>query len=238
VVRSVADAWSLEPIGTIKLGGREHLVPPLTFGRFQRLIASDMAGITAALTAVVKVRPPTLIERGMTRLLRWSVLRRPAVTAYLWRVVERFGLGKRMRPIPGIAPWVRLCVPTVTEAEWREHGDQRLFSQLFLMFVKAHDWSFIGDALRFGEPVEGGEVLPSKTQVTAGLLAIAKRAGYTIEALHAMHVDGFYLLVETMREEAAPREESTTMPPGIGVESDPEAIARMNALLDGATDGN
>lgn len=232
------DAWGLDPIGTLKLGDREHPVPPLTLGRFQRLLQSEPQKLAAALIDGAKPKPPTLAERGMARLLRWSVLRRPWLTRWLWKVVEAFGLGRRTWAVPAAAPWVRLCVPSVSVEEWAAHGDQRKLAALFVMFAKAHDWELVGEALRFGEPLDPGEVLPTKTEIAAGLLAVAKATNYTIEDLSAMRVDGFYLLVETLRSQRPPVEENGTMPSGIGVETDPEALARVNAILEGATRGN
>ncbi len=174
------------------LGGRDHPVPPLSLGRFQRLLGLDHSAFTTALAG--------------------------GDTAAAW-------------------PFVAVCCPGVTRGEWEEWGGQREVAQLFLLFVEAHDWTAIGEAIRFGEPMEDGETLPTRTEITAGLLSIAKATGYTIEALHSMRVDGFYLLVETLREGRPPVEENGTMPAGIGVESDPEALARVNAILEGATRG-
>ncbi len=237
MTQGVVDAWSLDPIGTVTLGDREHPVPPLSLGRFQRLLQSEPQKLAAALLDGAKPKPPTLAERGMARLLRWSVLRRPWLTRWLWGVVEACGLGKRTWAVPAAAPWVRLCVPSVSDEEWAEHGDQRKLAALFVMFAKAHDWELVGDALRFGEPLDQGEVLPTKTEIAAGLLAVAKATNYTIESLSSMRVDGFYLLVETLRSQRPAVEENGTMPDGIGVESDPEALARVNAILEGATRG-
>jgi hypothetical protein len=192
VVRSVSEAWSLDPIGSLRLGQVDHPVPPLTFARFQRLLGLDHAAFTTALA-------------GGDTAAAWS--------------------------------FVTVCCPGVTRGEWEEWGGQREVARLFLLFVEAHGWSAIGEAIRFGETMEDGETLPTRTEITAGLLSIAKATGYTIEALYAMRVDGFYLLVETLREGRPPVEEPGTMPAGIGVETDPEALARVSAILEGATRG-
>ena len=198
---SVADAWSLAPIGEVRLGARVVPVPPLTFGRFQRLLGSEPEKIAAALAGDGAALARTRAERAMDAALRWSIIRAPRLTKYLWRIVDQFGLGLRHVRVPDAARWVAICVPGVTENEWRARGTQRLVAHLFLMFCRAHEWAMIADAIRFGEPQEEGEVLPSRTHIVSGLLAMAKATGYTVEALNEMRVDGFYLLTETLRSQ-------------------------------------
>ena len=211
---TVADAWSLAPIGELRLGERVFPVPPLTFGRFQRLIGAEPEKIAAALVVETPPARRTLAERGMDRALRWSILHTPRLTRWLWRVVDLFGLGVRHVPVPEAARWVAICVPGVTEADWRKHGTQRHVAQLFLVFGRAHDWGFIADAIRLGEPLDDGEQLPSLTEITAGLVAVGKATGYTIEALTEMRLDGFYRLVDALREQRAP-EPGGELPLGI-----------------------
>lgn len=232
MVRGVSEAWSLEPIGKVKLGPREHPVPPLTFGRFQRLLASEPQKILAALVETAHVKGQTVTERLMERALRWAILRHPRVTPRLWQLVELFGLGKRHRPMPGVEPWVRICVPTVEPGEWEKHGGAQAFCALFLMFARAHDWEFISEAIRFGEPAAPGEIIPTRTQVTAGLMAVAKEAGYTIEELHAMRLDGFYTLVEAIREQ---HEDQTREEGGLDSlerTAAPDRVEALTALTD------
>ena len=196
MVRGVADAWALEPIGSLRLGERDYAIPPLTFARFQRLLGLDAPGLV----------------QGMAG----------GDIAAAW-------------------PWAEVCMPGITRAEWEEHATKATVALAVLAFAKAHDWEFIGEAIRFGEPQEPGEKLPTQIDVTSGLLAVAKQSGHRIEDLLAMRPEGFYLIVESIRqqtEDARPRETNATMPPGIGVETDPEAVAKMNALLEGATDGD
>lgn len=166
---TVADAWSLAPIGELRLGERVFPVPPLTFGRFQRLIGADHSGATA-------------------------------------RLMEH--------DAAGFAEVAAIVVPGITEADWREHASTMTALHLFALFAEAHDWKFIADAIRLGEPLEEGEEIPSLTQVTAGLVAVGKATGYTIEGLTGMRVDGFYLLVDALREQRAP-EPGGELPMGI-----------------------
>ena len=223
MARSVADAWSLEPLGVLRLGEREHPIPPLTFGRFQRLVGSEPHKAIGAIVGNGASRKQTRVEWLMERALRWSIRRAPRLTRHLWWIVDRFGLGQRRVPVPEVAPIVSICVPTVTEAEWKLHGTSRHVVDLFLMFGRAHDWAAIADAIRFGEPPEPGEEMPDRTQIVAGLLAVAKATGYTVEALHAMRVDGFYLLVESLRGQRERGEpEETVLPPGVTVQGGDE----------------
>lgn len=152
---AVADAWSLAPIGEVRLGDRVVPVPPLTFGRFQRLLGVSHVEATERLVA---------------------------------------------RDASALAEIAAIVVPGITEAEWREHASTVTALHLFSLFVGAHDWSFIADAIRLGEPVEDGEEIPTLPQVVAGLIAVAKGSGETVERLVEMRVDGFYLLVEALRE--------------------------------------
>lgn len=65
---SLAAAFDTRPLGTLVLGGREFPVPPLTFGRFQRLLALDMGQLVVAipefaaeaLVDVVKIVAPDI----------------------------------------------------------------------------------------------------------------------------------------------------------------------------------
>lgn len=64
----LADAFDSRPLGTLTLGGREYAIPPLTFGRFQRLLGQDMARLVAeiptfaaeALTGTVAIVAPEI----------------------------------------------------------------------------------------------------------------------------------------------------------------------------------
>lgn len=156
---TVADAWSLVPIGELRLGERVFPVPPLTFARFQRLLTVDHAAATAQLAA---------------------------------------------HDAAAFAEIAAIVVPGITEADWRECASTLTALHLFALFVGAHDWTLIAEAIRLGEPVEPGESIPTLQQITAGLIAVGKATGYTIEALTAMRVDGFYLLVDAIREERGP----------------------------------
>lgn len=151
---SVADAWSLAPIGEVRLGARVVPVPPLTFGRFQRLLAADYGDISEKL------------------------------------------VGREAGALAAIAA---IVVPGITEDEWREHASTVTVAHLFALFVTSHDWPMIADAIRFGEALDPGEVPPTMTQVTAGLLAVAKGSGETVERLTEMRIEGFYLIVDALR---------------------------------------
>ena len=158
---TVADAWSLAPVGELRLGDRLVPVPPLSFGRFQRLIA---VGHTQAAAKLAEHDAAAFDEIAA------------------------------------------IVVPGITAAEWREHASTKTALYLFAAFVEAHDWPLIAEAIRLGEPADPGEGVPTLKQVTAGLVAIGKATGYTIEALTEMRVDGFYLLIDALREQGGPQE--------------------------------
>lgn len=202
MVRGVVDAWSLDPIGSLKLGQGEHPVPPLTFARFQRLLALDAPAFARA------------IAGGDVRAA--------------W-------------------PCAQVCVPAITRQEWDDYATQKTVADLFLLFVRAHDWEFIGEAIRFGQPQGPGETMPSQNDVAAGLLAVAKQSAHRIEDLLTMRVEGFYYVVEAIREEAdrkvtAVREalgEVGGAPPGMAYETKvPSSLLDLMSRAEGVSDGN
>lgn len=181
---TVADAWSLAPIGELRLGERVFPVPPLTFARFQRLIGADHTAATA-------------------------------------RLVEH--------DAAAFAQIATIVVPGITEADWREFASTKTALYLFALFVEAHDWKLIADAIRLGEPEEPGEDIPTLKQITAGLVAIGKATSYTIEALTAMRVDGFYLLVDAIRD-AREAEPGGEIPMGVEYENQEGSSALLEML--------
>ena len=234
MVRGVTDAWSLEPIALLKLGTVVHPVPPLTLGRFQRLLDADRHEMIEGLLGELKsVGRPSIATRAMNRALKFTILRAPRLTAVLWAIVDGFKIGRRRIPAASAASLVHAAIPSVTEEEWRKHGSQREFGRLFLAFVNAHDWAFVAEAIRFGEPVEDGEVIPTSAQVTQGLLAVAKETGYTMEGLTAMRLEGFYRLTEALREQADERRASVAAdrPPLSGIAFESEIPQKLVDLV-------
>lgn len=224
---TVADAWSLAPIGELRLGEKVFPVPPLTFARFQRLIGAEPQAFVSAL--VDKVPTKTAAERLMARALRWTILYAPRLTRYLWKLVDLFGLGKQNGRVPELAGLVRICVPDVPEELWKTHGAPIDAVNLFLTFGRGHDWSLISDAIRLGEPLEPGETMPSQADFVGGLLAVAKATGYKVEELTEMRVDGFYLLVEALREQRPP-EVGGEIPMGVEYENQEGSSALLDML--------
>lgn len=206
MVRGVTDAWSLEPIALVKLGAVVHPAPPLTLGRFQRLLDADRHEMIEGLLGEMKgAGGPSLATRVLNRALKFTILRAPWLTSFLWAIVDALKIGRRRIPAASAASLVHTVIPSVTEEDWRKHGSQQEFGRLFLAYANAHDWGFISDAIRFGEPVDDGEVIPSASQVTQGLMAVAKETGYTMEGLAAMRLEGFYRLTEALREQSEER---------------------------------
>jgi len=156
VVRSVTaiDAWALDPIGKVVLGGISYEVPPLTLAKFQRLLALDSAALMAGLA------------NGNDN---------------------------------AILPFLAVACPHITEDVWRQDGSMPDVAELFMMFIQGHDWKLIGEAMNFGEALQPGEKIPTRVDVTKGLLAIARETGYKLEELLGMRVDGFYRFVEAIK---------------------------------------
>lgn len=194
MARGVVESWSLEPIGRVQIGPDEYPVPPLTFGRFQRLLSLDAAGLM----------------RGMAG--------GDAVAAW---------------------PWIEVCLPGVTRNRWEAFCTEKLVADLFVMFGKAHDWAFVSDAIRFGEPVAADEPQVGLVEITAAMLAMAQKSGHKVQDLFELRLEAFYLIVESLRQGAAQAEEPATLPPGIAVE-DGDATGLLEKLraAEGATDGD
>ena len=186
----------------MRLGGREFPVPPLTLGRFQRLLSLDTKAVTAALLEEVNAPPPRLV-RLFRSALRTAILRGwNRVRDGLWWIVEACGIGRGMYRAAAAADVVATVVPGVTREAWKEHGTLTEALALFVLFARGHEWAYIGEAIRFGEPVESDEALPSPDEVTEGLIVVAKETGHSVEALTAMRLEGFYHLVGALRSKA------------------------------------
>lgn len=245
MVRGLIDAWSLEPLGVFRLGEQEFPVPPLTLGRFQRLLGLDTEALTSGLLAEYKVQPPRSV-RVLRYCLREMILRGIPGRRVVWKVIDAFGIGKRLYRAASAAEAVALVVPGVSPAMWREHGSQAIFSRLFLLFAQGHEWAYIADAIRFGEPLQEGEVLPDPDDITEGLVAVAKETGHTVEQLASMRVEGFYRLVAALRSKADARQETSTrglhpeggLLPGVEyVDGIPESLQELMRHAREGTDG-
>jgi hypothetical protein len=153
------------------------------------------------------------------------------VTAALWKTWRRLGLGRRAIPLPSVAPFVNVAVPSISEDEWRKHGSLHLFCSLFLTFARGHEWALVSSAIDFGEEPRPGEETTDAIDVASALLVVAKETGHTIEQLHAMRLEGFYTLVEALRRKASRNAEpvESTLPQGIGFEKDSTGLfARLS----------
>lgn len=214
---SSADAFDLRPIGTLRLGGVEYEVPPLTFGRFMQLLSFDMPQVMAAVGEIVR---PDLDDV--------ESLREPGTVASLAEVVE-------------------ILVPGLPRAVWAEHAALVDVACLFTIMGRQHDWRFIADAIDFGKPapvserqarVEEG--LLAFVQLFPGH-TIEEMFGLRVEGFYrTMQAALERSKAAEQRPEfeaGAPREEV------IPAEKNPEAVANLQALMAeaekraGVTDG-
>lgn len=229
----------MEPLGTLRLGEREFPVPPLTLGRFQRLLSAETQAVVKGLMAE-RQGPVPLSVRIARRILRSAVLRRSRFTPLLWKIVDRFHIGRGLYRATTATELACLLVPGLTPRFWKEHASQVHVLDMFLLFARGHEWGYISDAISFGEPLEEGEVLPSPDDITAGLLSVARETGHTIEQLSTMRVEGFYRLTAAIRAkaEAQERTQSEHATPGgplPGIEYVSEVPASLADLLNRAT---
>jgi hypothetical protein len=178
----VADAWSLDPIGELRLGDRLVPVPPLTFGRFQRLLAL----------------PSSEFIRAMAT-----------------------------GDVAAAFPWAEVVIPGLSRTEWEGGATAATIGKLFMLFTRGHDWAFIGDAIRF-------------VTRAAGLLAIARASGHRIGDLVEMRLEGFHLLVETLRRERESGEEQVPqggIPEGFGYAPDASGLLEKLKAAEEAASG-
>lgn len=191
----VADAWSLDPIGELRLGDRLVPVPPLTFGRFQRLLAL----------------PSSEFIRAMAT-----------------------------GDVAAAFPWAEVVIPGLSRTEWEGGATAATIGKLFMLFTRGHDWAFIGDAIRFGEPADADEEMPTIVTLAAGLLAIARASGHRIGDLVEMRLEGFHLLVETLRRERESGEEQVPqggIPEGFGYAPDASGLLEKLKAAEEAASG-
>lgn len=226
----------------LRLGEREFPVPPLTLGRFQRLLSAETQAVVKGLMAERQGPAPWSV-RAARRILRLAVLHRSRLTPFLWRAVDKLGIGRGLYRATAAADLACLLVPGLTPRLWKEHASQVHVLDLFLLFARGHEWGYISEAIRFGEPLEDGEVLPTPDDITEGLLAVAKETGHTIEQLSTMRVEGFYRLTAAIRakSEAQEREQKAHATPGgplPGIEYVSEVPSSLTDLLDRATGGS
>lgn len=86
--------------------------------------------------------------------------------------------------------------------------------------------------------------MPSQVAIASGLLAVARRSGYRIEDLLTMRVEGFYLLIETLRADAERTQaeangEEPGVLPGVEYESKvPQSLVDLMERAEGVPNGD
>lgn len=186
---SLADAFDMRPLGEITLGGRSYPVPPLTFGRFQKLLSQDFSALLRALGGDPDDEVPTPFN--------------PA-------------------PLRDIAT---MLIPEIDPEVWEVCAKQEHAARVFLFFARGHDWSFLLDAIAFGQPLEPGEKMPTAGRMMAGLLALSQQSGIPVDELMDKRAEGVYhvgagvkerndMAAEAAGEAAGPA--SGPPPPGLG----------------------
>jgi hypothetical protein len=217
---SIREAFTLEPVLNVTIGGAAYAVPPLTFGRFDELLKAARA-----------VTPAALDLRGF--------LERVGDTP------EAVGRALAYFPHEAFADAAAAVVPGMTREKWAEVGTPYAVLELLQFFSKVHDWAFIGEAMFGRRP---GESEASDLDMQTAVLLMSRELGNRIGETLELRVEGFFVSAAAIRSkfdaleaarEKADREAEGWSPPQpaaevVGVVKDPVAAARLGSILDQA----
>lgn len=163
--RTLEDDFSLEPIGEIVLGPRRIPVPPLTRGRFLKLLSFPQDELRRRVVqAVTDAKTSDPLQEG-----------RAAAEA--------------------LAPVVLAMVPGLTREAWEERGTLWYVLELMLIFKHGHDWQMIGNSIEAGIIAAEEEGRSDPVSEESALQLYTKLFGGTIPELQATRIEGFWRLM-------------------------------------------
>jgi hypothetical protein len=170
---SIREAFSLEPVLTVNVGGRDYQVPPLTFGRLDELIKAQKSTDLAAL------------DTG----------------AFLERIKDGTSpeaVGKALAHFPteAFAPSAAAVIPGMTTEEWEKNGTPYVFFDLLKFFTGTHDWPYISESL-FAK--SDADESASDIDLQTAILLMARELGCRIDEPLGFRAEGFFLAVEAIR---------------------------------------
>jgi hypothetical protein len=125
---STREAFTLEPVATVKIGGTDFHVPPLTFGRLDELLGAVRKARLSSLTWFPTIPPGTSAEE-------------------IGRALVDF-------PMEDWEPLALATVPGLTPEAWKKATPITVID-LVAHFMRVHDWEFLQENLGIGE--EGSE---------------------------------------------------------------------------------
>lgn len=256
---SGSEAFDTTPIGRLDLGGRWYDVPPLTKGRFDRLLSFDIPILVATLLRAIGIAEGGSVVDAVRTAKARPILRiRGPIERFFRRLVgrraDRLVFDARDAVIPVSADVkaamadlydvVAVVAPDVPREAWRAHAGTWEVTELAMMFVEAHDWGTIA----YESGLDGAKQQPEGEACTAeaGLVSYCLLVpGYSVQGLLGTRVEGFYRLMNEGRRvvearNAAARGESGGMSledfantPGTGGGvADPDQAERIRMLWD------
>lgn len=215
---SIREAFALEPTVTVRVGGRDYAVPPLTFGRLDELVkAQRMTDLSAIASGDflknMKGDSPEAVGRAL---------------AYF--------------PTEAFAPSAAAVIPGMTAEEWERHGTPFIVFDLLKFFVKAHDWRYISESMFAKTDATSAA---SDIDLQTVILLMARELGCRIDEPLGFRAEGFFLAVEAIRgkriAQEASREAAERQAEGwdgprpadavVPVQKNPEAAANMDRLI-------
>ena len=170
---SIREAFALEPVLPVEVGGRSYAVPPLTFGRLDELVkaqrATDLSSFVAGdFVAQIKDGSPESVGRALAHF-----------------------------PTEAFAPSAAAVIPGMTAAEWERNGTPFVFFELLKFFVDVHDWPYIYESMFSKSDVESSRA--SDVDLQTAILLMARELGCAIHEPLEFRAEGFFLSVEAIR---------------------------------------
>jgi hypothetical protein len=182
---SLKAAFDLEPVLELRIGPwlqkRTYRVPPLTFGRFDEL--------TRQLGLLPQLRASLLAAAEKLKDIPSGPLSRAAMNSFVGRHLMLF-------PVSDFFPLAKAVVPGLKEKDWAQASLFDL-NDLFLFFARTHDWSFIAEAMGFGQPRENA--CATDEEAYAALLGMAIETGQDLSYLLNLRVEAFFTTVVSLR---------------------------------------
>lgn len=179
---SFARAFDLTRTRTVRIGGTDYHVPPISFGRFQDLLRLDpeLARKTLGSETIEEVAE---VLTGLDAIERMSRL-------------DVFPLFEHAAAL----------VPGLEREHWRVATILDVI-ELFAFFSQEHDWRYVSEAIAFGKPREEDEPTVNMVGLADAMLRLAERLDCSMQELLAMRLEGFYLCIDALKDRKRQAEE-------------------------------
>lgn len=189
------EAFSPRPLGSIRLGEETHSIPPLTFGRWMRLLACDLAALQTALLAPPREGQslPTLPPVESFAPLAAAVI--PTVTEAAWREHAT------------IVTWADAYLALYNGHDWAWIADA------------------CGIDEAAGGPEAAREKAGAQEVMVSHLAFCGLVPGYTPERLLDTRLEGYFMLMESASDLAGRRSEAYDGAPVHGVSAHVSDVA-------------